>query len=205
MPMSKRERIDFNFVRQEADFLIVLEHYGVTVEGHGVQRVCRCPFHNDRKPSLKVTLGRKVFNCFGWGASGNVIEFVRRKEGLDQDEVRAAARKLAQICGIALAPPLGQRVRLQKPSAGDGSAVETIKDASDPETPHREAPDASGIVPAEAANAPIDPAFADRFRAKLTTDHPYLASRGLLPETLSTFGVSFFNEPSGMMRQRVVL
>jgi DNA primase len=87
MPMSKRERIDFNFVREEADFLTVLKHYGIAAEGQGVQRVCRCPFHADRKPSLKVNLGRKVFHCFGCGASGNVIEFVRRKEGLDNDEV----------------------------------------------------------------------------------------------------------------------
>src|SRR4051794_3531096 len=182
MQMGKRERIDFNFVRQEADFLAVLEHYGLVVHGSGVQRQVLCPFHANRKPSLKVNLGRKVFNCFGCGAKGNIIEFVRLKEGLDNDEVRAAARKLASICSIPLAPPLGQRVRLQKPNADEGSAVETIKDASDPETPHREAPDASDKVPAEAVNAPIDPAFADRFRAKLVPDHPYLASRGLQPE-----------------------
>src|SRR3954451_25093866 len=141
--MSKRERIDFNFVRQEADFLAVLEHYGLVAHGSGVQRQVLCPFHADRKPSLKVNLGRKVFHCFGCGAKGNVIEFVRRKEGLDNDEVRAAARKLAAICGIALAPPLGQRVRLQKPGANEGSEAETINDASDVQTPHHEAPSAS--------------------------------------------------------------
>src|SRR3954447_23746669 len=193
--MSKRERIDFNFVRQEADFLTVLAHYGLVAHGSGVQRQVLCPFHADKKPSLKVNLGRKVFQCFGCGASGNDIEFVRRKEGLDPDEVRAAARKLASICSIPLAPPLGQRVRLQKPNADEGSAVETIKDASDPETPHREAPDASGTVPAEAVSAPIDPAFAQRFRAKLVATHPYLDTRGLQPDTLKAFGVSFFNEP----------
>src|SRR3954454_12268603 len=121
MQMSKRERIDFNFVRQEADFLTVLEHYNIAVQGQGVQRQVLCPFHADRKPSLKVNLGRKVFNCFGCGASANVIEFVRRKEGLDQDEVRAAARTLASICTIALAPPLGQATKLQNPSADQGS------------------------------------------------------------------------------------
>src|SRR5690349_14655033 len=203
MPMSKRERIDFNFVRQEADFLTVLEHYGITVEGHGVQRVCRCPFHADRKPSLKVNLGRKVFNCFGCGASGNVIEFVRRKEGLDQDEVRAAARKLASICTIALAPPLGQRVRRQKPGAEQGSAAETIQEPSDAETPLSGHSGASGEVSADAVNAPIDPAFAQRFRAKLVATHPYLAARGLRPETLKAFGVSFFSLPTGMMKNRV--
>src|SRR4051794_38203981 len=39
-------------------------------------------------------------------------------------------------------------------------------------------------VGAEAINAPVDPAFAQRFRAKLTLTHPYLEARGLQPETL---------------------
>src|SRR3954449_4563328 len=34
------------------------------------------------------------------------------------------------------------------------------------------APGASGEVSAEAVNAPIDPAFAERFRSKLVPDHP---------------------------------
>src|SRR3954452_19995513 len=152
--MSKRERIDFNFIRQEADFLVVLEHYGIKADGQGVQRVCRCPFHADRKPSLKVNLGRKVFNCFGCGAKGNIIEFVRRKEGLDNDEVRAAARKLASICSIPLAPPLGQRAKLQKPGADEPSGSETTKDASSSETPLSEPPGEPDEHSAETVNAP---------------------------------------------------
>src|SRR3954470_6604430 len=205
MQMGKRERIDFTFVRQEADFLVVLKHYGIAAQGQGVQRVCRCPFHADTKPSLKVNLGRKIFQCFGCGAKGNIIEFVRLKEGLDNDEVRAAARKLASICSIPLAPPLGQRTKLQKPSADEGSQAETIKDASGSETPLSEAPGEPDEHSAETVNAPIDPAFAERFRAKLVATHPYLEARGLQPETLKAFGVSFFNEPSGMMRNRIVL
>src|SRR3954447_14530982 len=203
--MSKRERIDFNFVRQEADFLTVLAHYGLVAHGSGVQRQVLCPFHADKKPSLKVNLGRKVFNCFGCGASGNVIEFVRRKEGLDQDEVRAAARKLASICSIPLAPPTGTVGMARNHPKEPGSGPETIATPPEPETPRSEPPGASGEVPAEAANAPIDPAFAQRFRAKLVASHPYLEARGLKPETLKAFGVSFFALPTGMMRQRVVL
>src|SRR4051794_20957868 len=184
MQMGKRERIDFNFVRQEADFLAVLEHYGLVVHGSGVQRQVLCPFHANRKPSLKVNLGRKVFQCFGCGAKGNVIEFVRRKEGLDNDEVRAAARKLAAICNIALAPSFGQATKLQKSGADEGSGAEMIKDASEPETPLSEAPSASGAVSTDTVNVPIDPAFAQRFRAKLVAGHPYLAARGFRTETL---------------------
>src|SRR5215213_10255215 len=54
--------IDFKFIKAEADFLAVLEHYDLTLQGKGVQREALCPFHPDKRPSLKVNLGRKVFH-----------------------------------------------------------------------------------------------------------------------------------------------
>src|SRR5687767_11474720 len=112
--MAKKSFIDFSFLRAEADFLVVLAHYGIEVHGTGVQRQALCPFHADRKPSLKINLGRKIFHCFGCEASGNIIEFVRLKEGLDEDEPRAAARKLADICAIPTASPTGRPGKQQK-------------------------------------------------------------------------------------------
>src|SRR5215217_3180032 len=52
--------IDFAFVKAEADFLAVLLHYGLKLQGSGVQRQAHCPFHDDKRPSFKANLGRKV-------------------------------------------------------------------------------------------------------------------------------------------------
>lgn len=46
--------------------------YGVEVKNGW----CRCPFHNDRTPSLNFKNGR--FRCYGCGASGSSIDFTAR-------------------------------------------------------------------------------------------------------------------------------
>lgn len=68
------------------------EHYGVEVQRNGM---CRCPFHDDRHPSMK--LNEDYFYCFGCGAHGDVIEFTARLFGLGSYE---AAKKLAYDFGL---------------------------------------------------------------------------------------------------------
>jgi DNA primase len=43
----------------------------------------RCPFHEERTPSFSVNPERKLYHCFGCGASGDVIAYVRETERLD--------------------------------------------------------------------------------------------------------------------------
>ena len=68
------------------------EHYGLEVGRNGMTR---CPFHDDRHPSLK--LNESYFYCFGCGATGDVIDFVARLFDLSSYE---AAQKLAYDFGI---------------------------------------------------------------------------------------------------------
>ena len=58
-----------------------------------------CPFHQERTPSFSVNPRLQIFKCFGCGAGGNVISFVRDYENLD---FLAAAKKLADRAGIRL-------------------------------------------------------------------------------------------------------
>jgi DNA primase len=43
----------------------------------------RCPFHDERTPSFSVNAVDKLYYCFGCGAKGDLITFVRETEGLD--------------------------------------------------------------------------------------------------------------------------
>ena len=43
----------------------------------------RCPFHEERTPSFSVNAVDKLYYCFGCGAKGDLITFVRETEGLD--------------------------------------------------------------------------------------------------------------------------
>ena len=101
-----QQYINFAFVKQGANFEAVLSHYELKAEGTGVERSVLCPFHNERKPSCKIELERKIFQCFGCGTKGNILEFVALMEG-NRADLRSAAFTLAGICKIPVAPPRG--------------------------------------------------------------------------------------------------
>ena len=82
----------FELVKQTIRVRDAAEHCGLQVNRSGM---CRCPFHDDRHPSMK--LNEKYFYCFGCGATGDVIDLVARLFGLSSFE---AAQKLAQDFGI---------------------------------------------------------------------------------------------------------
>ena len=42
-----------------------------------------CPFHEEKTPSFSVSPDRGTYHCFGCGAGGDAISFVRETEGLD--------------------------------------------------------------------------------------------------------------------------
>lgn len=58
-----------------------------------------CPFHKEKSPSFHVSSEKQLFHCFGCGASGNLVQFVMRTEGLDFVE---ALKLLAEKAGIQL-------------------------------------------------------------------------------------------------------
>ena len=67
------------------------ENYGLAVNHSGM---CKCPFHNDKNPSMKVD---SRFHCFGCQADGDVIDFTGRLFNLSP---REAAIRLSDDFGI---------------------------------------------------------------------------------------------------------
>ena len=60
----------------------------------------RCPFHEERTPSFKVSPERGTWHCFGsCSTGGDAISFVERFEGLD---FREALELLARATGVEL-------------------------------------------------------------------------------------------------------
>ena len=85
----------FNYakIKQSVTTRQAAESYGIHVDSHGM---AVCPFHDDRRPSMKVD---ETFYCFGCGATGDVITFTSRLFGIAP---ASAARKLAMDFGISL-------------------------------------------------------------------------------------------------------
>lgn len=65
----------------------------------GRDNVCLCPFHSEKTPSCHIYSDTQSFYCFGCGAGGDVITFIRLIENLDYME---SVRFLAQRAGIPM-------------------------------------------------------------------------------------------------------
>ena len=61
-----------------------------------------CPFHGEKTPSFNVHGDKQFFHCFGCGASGDVIEFVKRSDTLTFPD---AVRQLAARAGMTVPEP----------------------------------------------------------------------------------------------------
>ena len=79
MPGIPQETIDR--VLDSTDIVEIIGSY-VALKKIGQNFQGLCPFHDDKTPSLSVSPEKKIFRCFGCGASGNAITFLRRHKNL---------------------------------------------------------------------------------------------------------------------------
>uniref|UniRef100_UPI003FF0B9D7 CHC2 zinc finger domain-containing protein n=1 Tax=Faecalibacterium prausnitzii TaxID=853 RepID=UPI003FF0B9D7 len=81
-------------------------HYGIRIGRNGM---CRCPFHSDKTPSMKIN--ETYYYCFGCHTTGDVIDFTARLFNLSPLD---AARKLALDFGIDPNTPVSAAVALPR-------------------------------------------------------------------------------------------
>ncbi len=94
-------RISERFIQELQDKIdietVISSH--VNLKRRGKTLVGLCPFHNEKTPSFTVYPESRSFYCFGCGAGGDVISFVRRIENLDYIE---AVKAVAQMAGVSM-------------------------------------------------------------------------------------------------------
>jgi DNA primase len=175
--------IDFKALRAKLDFEQVLRHYGVEVKRKGNQHhgYCPLPNHNGKRnsPSFSANLERGIFQCFGCGAKGNVLEFAAMMEKADPKDGPA-------LHTIA--------VELQKRFCPEIERTST-KPATPSAKPEQAKPKED--VPA-VVNAPLDFTLQG-----LRPDHPYLLGSGFTPETIDQFGLGYCSR--GMLKDRIAI
>ncbi|MGI5959929.1 MAG: DNA primase [Massiliimalia sp.] len=103
-----------SFIQQllnQCDIEDIISSY-VVLKREGKNRKGLCPFHSEKTPSMVVYGDTQSFYCFGCGAGGDVISFIRKIENLDYVE---AIQFLAR------------RVGLEVPSDGEGDRTGQMK------------------------------------------------------------------------------
>ncbi len=79
-------------IKQRLSIETVLKHYGLQANRN---HMLKCPFHEEKEPSLKIYPQTNTFNCFGCKANGDVIEFIQLKENISKHEAIVKAKQLA--------------------------------------------------------------------------------------------------------------
>lgn len=87
------------FVEDLLDRLDLAELIGsrMTLKKAGANYKACCPFHDEKTPSFNVRPDKGFYHCFGCGAHGDAISFVREFEGLGFTE---AVEELAKRAGL---------------------------------------------------------------------------------------------------------
>jgi DNA primase len=121
MPMIPEEEIER--IKREADLAAVMRSRGMELKPQGHDLVGLCPFHEDHDPSLRVTPGKGLWRCMACGATGNVIQFVQRYDGVSFRHAFELLKsgKLSALSGPANGAPLKKSTvpKLDSPLAPD--------------------------------------------------------------------------------------
>ncbi len=178
--------INFKKLRNELSFRQVLDHYQVEYKVKAERASCFCPLpgHNGkrRSPSFSADLTRGLFQCFGCGAKGNVLEFACLMEKLDPQDSRDFYKVCSELeerffgKGKVVRPQAKQEARRSKPA---------------PSSP------AKRNLPV-LVNPPLDFELQN-----LDPEHPYLLGRGFTPRTIERFGLGFCNR--GSLKDRIAI
>lgn len=184
--------VNFKELRARLDFRAILKHYRVELTekaGGQASGYCPLPTHKGkegkaRSPSFSAQLDKGIWQCFGCGCSGNIIEFATRMEGLNPED----GQQFRQVALMLDATWNGGQAQTPEPP--------TAKRAEASSTNTVDAPDTPGLP--VTVNAPLE------FELKeLDSNHPYLLERGFTPETVAHFGVGFCQR--GLMKGRVAI
>ncbi len=92
----------------------------ITLKKAGSNYKARCPFHDEKTPSFNVRPDKGFYHCFGCGAHGDAISFVREFDGLGFTD---AVEELARRAGLEV--PYDQVARQEMQQA------RTLTDALD--------------------------------------------------------------------------
>jgi DNA primase len=189
--MPKSKFIDFKAVKAAITMEQVLEHYGLLHQftKSGDRLSGPCPIHKGSSPTqFSVSIEKNIWKCFSeCKHGGNVLDFIVKMEDVS---ILAAANKAIEWFHLDAEAMTGD----SNPEAEETSEPARNGESSRPKPAVRPA----SVQESTGPNKPL------QFRLdKLEREHPYLAERGLTPETIADFGIGYCTK--GTMAERIAI
>lgn len=173
MPMIPEDEIER--IKREADLAAVVRSRGVALQPQGGDLVGLCPFHADKNPSLHVTPAKRLWRCVSCHATGNVIQFVQKFDGVSFRHAYELLKNGAAFTGAPTCQPVkkGTVPRLASPLAADADDQAALRQVLD--------------------------YYHERLR---TNENPaalaYLKKRGITAEAVEVFRLGFVDRTLGL-------
>ena len=176
--MYKDDFTDFiRELKERNDIVEVIGSY-IKLERRGYNYWACCPFHHDKTPSFSVNAADRYYHCFGCGASGDVIGFIKNYENVD-------FMQAVQI--------LAARAKMEVPAYDERSAEEAAE--------KKKKRDRLVALMRDAARFYFGNLYSGRADAHLA----YLQKRGISPSTARKFGIGasldYASLPSHLLAQ----
>ncbi len=176
--MNKENFTDFiRELKEKNDIVEVIGSY-IKLERRGYNYWACCPFHHEKTASFSINAADRYYHCFGCGASGDVIGFVKNYENVD-------FMQAVQI--------LAARVKMEVPAYDDRSAEEAAA--------KKKKRDRLAALMKDTARFYFGNLYSGRAEAHLA----YLQRRGISPSTARRFGIGasldYSSLPSHLLAQ----
>ncbi|VAX06239.1 DNA primase, phage associated [hydrothermal vent metagenome] len=78
--MARIAEEEINRLKEAISLMRLVESQGYQPKKQGKDYVIRCPFHDDKTPSLVITPAKNLYHCFGCGAAGSVIDWIMKTQ-----------------------------------------------------------------------------------------------------------------------------
>ena len=124
---------ELEHIKRNTDLAAVIRSRGIELKSCGHDLVGLCPFHDDKNPSLHVTPAKRLWRCVSCQATGNVIQFVQKFDGVSFRHAveLLKAGKFAALAGPAAPVKKSTVPKLDSPLAADADDQAALRQVLD--------------------------------------------------------------------------
>ncbi|WP_284285400.1 CHC2 zinc finger domain-containing protein, partial [Marinibactrum halimedae] len=100
-----------NKIKSDISLVRLAESQGFKLVKQGKDYAVCCPFHEEKTPSCIISPESNLFNCFGCGAGGSVIDWVMKTQSVS---FRFACEMLQKDLGVIAENSTSARIKNTK-------------------------------------------------------------------------------------------
>lgn len=125
--MARIPDTEIERLKASVNLVALVEASGLVLERRGADLVGRCPFHEDRDPSLVITPDKNLWHCFGCNLGGSVIDWTMKLKGISfRHAVEILRNDPSLITAEGKAVKVTRNIRLPAPFAFDAEDQELL-------------------------------------------------------------------------------